>query len=497
MIDVLPLKLVRDEDGFFFGREAVLLGKLAQAGLPVANGFVITSPKIKLQTVIEHYDFSTKEVFEQSLIFFKREIRSIKQSEEFEKVIGKHEHFVFERRLYKSKHQLWLGLLNSWIAEIREKIWKVGFSSGITDDLESKVVIFASEVTAAGTALFEKSADDVAIEVLAGKLHPTDQQKIAEVVPLANKKLFMPYEYEWLIDHGVKIVRIKEFTPTVNDLVEIEIKSKYQDVEILKKMSTKIYQDLSESMSSAKDVDGVFIDSGKLFNPEQPGDSYERLVLRLIDVAKAFPEAKVLCKLADISEGMGRIRGSLRLLHQTSLFGPLIKALQFVRHKKDLKNIHIIIPFVRSQAELMQMKRELAVAKLIRKSFLEIWLELATPENLINLTEYLGCGVDGVVINLDELLSHLNGFDHTQGEVSAYKHEFASLISFLDSVVNLLHKEKIPCLAVGTLVLNHEIVQFLVDKGVSGLIVPKNELETAQELLIQAEKKLLAKKIAS
>ncbi|EKD90064.1 MAG: hypothetical protein ACD_32C00049G0001, partial [uncultured bacterium] len=35
-----------------------------------------------------------------------------------------------------------------------------------------------------------------------------------------------------------------------------------------------------------------------------------------------FPNSPVFLKLADKSEGMGRVRGSLRLLHQKSLFDP-------------------------------------------------------------------------------------------------------------------------------------------------------------------------------
>ncbi len=106
------------------------------------------------------------------------------------------------------------------------------------------------------------------------------------------------------------------------------------------------------------------------------------------------------------------------------------------------------------------------------------------------------CGVDGVVMNLDELLSHLNGFDHTHEEVMGYKYEFGSLLNVLETAVRVLHKEKIPYLVTGGMALNHEIVQFLVEKGCAGIVVPRYEIGTAQELLVQAEKKLIAKKIA-
>jgi hypothetical protein len=62
----------------------------------------------------------------------------------------------------------------------------------------------------------------------------------------------------------------------------------------------------------------------------------------------------------------------------------------------------------------MQLKRELAVKKLVRKNSLQLWMEVAVPENIVNIEDYLLAGIDGVVLNIDELAAHLNGYDHTE-----------------------------------------------------------------------------------
>ena len=74
-------------------------------------------------------------------------------------------------------------------------------------------------------------------------------------------------------------------------------------------------------------------------------------------------------------------------IHQKSLFTPLVEAVDFARQKKGLTNVHIVIPFVRNVHELQQLKRELAVYKLVRKASLGIWLEMAVPENIINIED--------------------------------------------------------------------------------------------------------------
>ncbi|MBI2334699.1 hypothetical protein HYU96_02760 [Candidatus Daviesbacteria bacterium] len=210
--------------------------------------------------------------------------------------------------------------------------------------------------------------------------------------------------------------------------------------------------------------------------------------MRIVEAA-VFPEVPVLVKLADKSEGMGKVRGTLRLLHQKSLFDPLTEAILFARNKKGLSNVHIVIPFIRSPQELMQIKRDLAVKKLMRKNSLQIWMEAATPENIINLEEYLLAGVDGVVLNLDELIAHFAGFDHQEPELMFYKRQVTGLLKFLEDSLKLLHKSKKPFLASGSIVLDPEVLEFLVEKGVYGVVVERYEAPSVKDLLHQVEKK--------
>ena len=218
------------------------------------------------------------------------------------------------------------------------------------------------------------------------------------------------------------------------------------------------------------------------------------MVLRLVDSALTFPDLPILFKLADKSEGMGKVRGTLRLLHQNSLFDPMIEALDFVRHKKGLTNIHIVIPFVRTQNEFLQIKRELAVKKLSRKNSLELWLEVCTPENIINLEDYLIAGLDGVVLNLDELVAYLNGFDTTQEELLFYKNEVGGLLKFLEDGLKLLHKSKTPFIVVGSLSLYPEVLEFLVEKGVYGVVIERYEAHSAHDLLHQVERRIILRR---
>lgn len=500
MVDCLPVKVLTDEDSPIFGKNAVCLGKLARSGLTVCHSIAITAPNFKLKTVLEHYDLSSKEVIGQSLTLVKKEISKIPLPEKFEKELGKHKKFLFRRKLFKSKKDLWTVLLHFWVDEIKERIWNRGFYPGVTEELEAQAVCFVDKITGAGEANFDPLQDDVTIRVLAGSIHPADKKKIVDIVNEANKKLFLPYEYEWVVDGGVKIVGLKPYTPNPS-LTSSPYVSTYPTPGVGKveredksKSSIKVFYDLSTGLTIEKDVDGIFIASEKIFDLNKPRESFEDLVFRVVESATTFPDSPIFFKLADKSEGMGKVRGALRLIHQKSLFDPIVEAVLFARNKKGLKNIHIVIPFVRSEAEFLQIKRELAVKKLTRKSFLQIWMEVATPENIINLENYLSAGVDGVVLNLDELIAHFNGFDHTQEDLLFYKNEVSGLLKFLEDGLKLLHKAKIPFIAYGSLSMYPQVLEFLVEKGVYGLVIEKYEVHSIHDLLHQTEKRLVLRR---
>ncbi len=490
MTEILPIRVLTDEDVPLFGSLNVSLGKLYRAGLPVASGFVVTAPNLKLKTTLEHFDFGTKEVFQESLTLVQKEIKKIPVPEILAQETKKHNDFFVNGQKIKSVKDLWQLLLFLWLDQIKTRLWNSGFYPGITEGLDPKVVGFIKKLESCGTAYFDTFSDDVQINIKSGKVLPNDFKKIPEIIKQANKKLFMPYEYEWIVDAGVKLAGVKSYTPPfITDTPLIVAGSKASPCEA--RSAVKVFFDLSAGFTIEKKVDGIYIASEKIFDLNKPNYSFDELLLKTVEAAVSFPDSPVLFKLADMSEGMGKVRGTLRLLHQRSLLDPMLSALDFVRHKKNLNNVHVVIPYVRGVNELLQIKRELAVKKLMRKNSLQIWLEIAVLENIVNLENYLITGIDGVVLNLDELISHLNGFDPKEGELAFYKNEVEGLLKFLEDGLKLLHKSKIPFIACGSLTFYPKVLEFLVEKGIYGVVAERFEAHSAYDLLYQTEKRIV------
>ena len=509
MVEVLPIKVLTDSDTAIFGSLNMALAKLLRADLPVASGIVVTAPNLKLKTVLEHHDFGSNEVFEQSLTMVKKEINYTPAPEMLTKEVGQHQSFLVNGQQVKGVKKLWLALLNEWLEEIKTRLCREGFYKGITEGLDPKVVIFVKKMESYGSGFFDDIQDDTVINVREGKIHPHDLKKLDEMIRQANKKLFIPHEYEWMVDlpagrqgGGVKLTKVMPYTPVVSSQTYTPKVSDHSYLGGRNAMTprvlssaVKVFLDLSTGLVVEREVDGVYIAAERVFDLNKPRDSFEDLLFRLVESATTFSDLRILFKLADKSEGMGKVRGTLRLLHQKSLFEPMVDALDFIRHKKGLTNVHIVIPFVRGVNELLQIKRELAVKKLGRKNSLQLWMEVAVPENIINLEDYLIAGVDGIVLNLDELVSFLNGFDSSEGELIAYKNEVNGLLKFLEDGLKLLHKSKVPFIVCGSLSLYPQVLEYLVEKGVYGVVVERFEVSSAHDLLRQAEKRMILRKM--
>jgi len=89
MIEALPIRSLTEEDAPIFGSLNVSLGKLLRSGLLVSPGIVVTAPNLKLKTILEHYNFGTKEVFTQSITLIQKEINKIPIPQVLIKEIGR------------------------------------------------------------------------------------------------------------------------------------------------------------------------------------------------------------------------------------------------------------------------------------------------------------------------------------------------------------------------------------------------------------------------
>ncbi len=175
-------------------------------------------------------------------------------------------------------------------------------------------------------------------------------------------------------------------------------------------------------------------------------------------------------------------RGALRNIHQFEMFDFELDVLSDLSKEID-QPVELLLPWVRSSTELQLIYKHITHAPVDQYHHLHIWMECSTPENLLNIHQYVSAPIAGIVINLDSLHSLLFGLDpDNQNVLKYYSADLLLLRSLLKAVakrIALFHKPMI----IKTQHSSHQIVSLLEELGEVGFMVPKSELQSTMQLL--------------
>jgi hypothetical protein len=481
-MNILPLKSVREEDGQLVGKNLLNLAKLAQAGFPVPEGYVVIPPAFRIKTILEHYDLKDREIFEQKLTILKKDIALIPVPEELKEL------------LLKTKidaRDLWLGFLEEWIQEIRSIIWREGFTQGISSQLLAKLLLFTPKHQGAITAHLDPSSKKLILQKTDTPVSAALQAQLSELISRADKRLFLPQVYSFIIVTKGKSVEpfIVKLAPVTQVVEEKDPKSVVEFATTAPRIGSavKVLLNPQDRLVVEKSADGVVIDA-------QETEDFDRLVFQLTESALLFPGETVVFKLSDKPESFGGLRGALRLTNQRSLLKKEVEAYLFVRNKRQLLNVQIAVPFVRGVEEFKALKRDLASLGVARKGTLKMWLEVCTPENIVNLFDYIEVGFDGAIFNIDELAAWFGGFDHTTEESVYYKKELSGLLTFITPAMKKLHQLRKPILVSGATALSGDMLPKLLELGIWGVVAGNESASFLKEEIGFLEKKIVQKK---
>lgn len=179
-------------------------------------------------------------------------------------------------------------------------------------------------------------------------------------------------------------------------------------------------------------------------------------------------------------------RGAIRSLHQPEIFKFELDLIKHINKKLD-KQIVLLLPFIRSPFELERLLAMVDQECEQEVTNPEIWLQLTTPENLINIDQYLQANISGLSINVKNIHSLLLGLDPANRNIfDLYQLNNQLMISLIKKVqeqVNLDHKKMTTLLNLHQ--FNQELVQLCQEIGIAGLTVRPNLAKQTKSALIK------------
>ena len=186
-------------------------------------------------------------------------------------------------------------------------------------------------------------------------------------------------------------------------------------------------------------------------------------------------------------------RGANRYVTNPEVFKLEIEALKRVREKFNLKNVHIMIPFVRTIDELNKTLGIMKECGLERSKDFKIWIMVEVPSTVLLIDKFCQCEIDGVSIGTNDLTQLILGVDRDNEKLSQqYDERDPAVLMAMARVINvckLYHKTVSIC---GNAASTYpEIVDFMVRHGATSVSVSADVAIQTKKLIASIEKKIL------
>ncbi len=186
-------------------------------------------------------------------------------------------------------------------------------------------------------------------------------------------------------------------------------------------------------------------------------------------------------------------RGAYRYIKDEAVFNLELEAIKIVRNKMGFKNLHLMIPFVRTVDELIAVKRIIAAAGLSRSANFKLWMMVEIPANVILLDEFIQAGIDGVSIGSNDLTMLILGTDRDNEMVAPeFNEKNPAVLWALEHVVKTAVKHKITCSLCGQAASQYsDLVEKLVQWGITSVSVSPDAVDSTRRTVAFIEKRIL------
>jgi len=184
-------------------------------------------------------------------------------------------------------------------------------------------------------------------------------------------------------------------------------------------------------------------------------------------------------------------RGVSRYIHDKDVFMLELEAIKYVRSKKKLTNLYIMLPFVRTVDELIQVKKIIASSGLERSRNFLLYMMAEIPANVLLLEDFIKAGIDGVSIGSNDLTMLILGVDRDNSLLTKDFDEMNKAVQIaIEKIVRTCSKHKIFSSICGQAPSNYpQLVKNLIRWGINSISVSPDALNKTRRVIYDIEKK--------
>ena len=160
--------------------------------------------------------------------------------------------------------------------------------------------------------------------------------------------------------------------------------------------------------------------------------------------------------------------------------------------REDYKNLWVMIPFVRTVAELTEVKKVLEAEGLRQSQDFKLWMMVEVPSNVILIDKFLDVGIDGISIGSNDLTQLTLGIDRDNEKFEGYVDERdEAVLMFLERVIKAAAAREVTSSICGQAPSDFpEITEKLVEWGITSVSVNRDVIAKTREIIAAVEQRL-------
>jgi len=290
------------------------------------------------------------------------------------------------------------------------------------------------------------------------------------------------------------------------------------------KTATKVYVNLAEpelaEKVAAQDVDGVGLlraefmiaqigEHPRYILKQRRGHEFvERLAQGVSTFAKAFHPRPVVYRTTDFKTNEYRnlkggeefeeveenpmlgYRGCSRYVKELDVFRLETEMIKRVR--ETYNNLWVMIPFVRTVAELGRVMRMLKDEGLRSTDDCKIWMMVEVPSNIFLLDRFINLGIDGISIGSNDLTQLILGIDRDNLKLAEeFDERNEAVMVALRRAIRTSRRRAITSSICGQAPSFYpDLTEKLVEWGITSVSVSPDAIEQTREIIARVEGRL-------
>lgn len=190
-------------------------------------------------------------------------------------------------------------------------------------------------------------------------------------------------------------------------------------------------------------------------------------------------------------------RGCFRYVKEPDVFRLECQAIKKVRNDYGLKNLWVMLPFVRTVEEFSNAKRIMEEQGLRRTADFKLWIMVEVPSTCFLVDKFIEEGIDGISFGTNDLTMLILGIDRDDASIQEiYDERNLAVLRAMSYVIRACRQHNVTVSVCGQAPSNYpEIVEFLVREGATSMSVNPDKVIETRLMVASIERKLLLEEL--